>query len=199
MKKCLALLLALGMLLSLAACSEGEIEKIEKETTANAQQETPAADEKTEEADEKPLKLWESIWNGDMSQYEAMVPAEVLEQQKSIYGAEYTQWMEDGKQSLKEAVEESLQENGKITLTVTARETLPEADVKRIGEAVKNMYELDETKVMAAHKLDVTATYEKEGVAEESAEMYVMQYGDRWYLISYMVYGEEANVDFFLG
>lgn len=197
MKKCLALLLALGMLLSLAACSEGEIEKIEKETTANAQQETPAADEKTEEADEKPLKLWESIWNGDMSQYEAMVPAEVLEQQKSIYGAEYTQWMEDGKQSLKEAVEESLQENGKITLTVTARETLPEADVKRIGEAVKNMYELDETKVMAAHKLDVTATYEKEGVAEESAQMYVMQYGDQWYLISYMVYGEEANVDFF--
>ena len=51
---------------------------------------------------------------------------------------------------------------------------------------------------MAAHKLDVTATYEKEGVAEESAEMYVMQYGDQWYLISYTVYGSEANVDFFI-
>lgn len=206
MKKLLAILLTMVMMLSLAACSEGEAEiQVDADKQGSSEQQkpelqTPEQGESVEESGrsiEQALKVWENIWNGDMSGYKEMAPEELWEQHKKLYGDEYEGWLEDSQASLKEGVDQSMQLNGKITLAIKNREQLSEEDVAMIAEAVANMYELDAEKVKAAYKLDVEASYEK--AEKESGEMFAMQYGEDWYIIMYTVYEKgECNVNFYI-
>ncbi len=204
MKKLLAILLALVMALSLAACSEGDAEVEIKEEKGKTEEKAEEEKGKTEEIPEESgrtveeaLAVWEDIWNGDMSGYDEMVPDALWAQYKSVYAEEYDQWLANSQESLKSSVDESQELKGKINMKILNREELPEEDVALIAEAVTNMYELKGDQVKAACKLNVEVTYEN--AESESGEMCAMQYGDDWYLIIYTVYEKgECNVNFYI-
>lgn len=200
MKKLLAILLALVMVLSLAACSEGDAEVEIEEEKGSSEEKAPEKGNSTEETGrsiEAALDIWKEIWNGDMSRYEEMVPEALWEQYKDVYADGFEEWLENSQAGLKDSVNDSLEKNGKMTLEIVDREELADEDVAMIAEAVTNMYELDGDQVKAAYKLDVEASYEK--AEKESGEMFAMQYGEDWYLIMYTVYEKgECTVNFYI-
>lgn len=203
MKKLLALLLALVMILTMAACSDSkkDDEKDEKEekTTQSEEKEPAEEQEESEESEEQEEPQEEAapyvdelenyitamVVAVEKSDLEKIAPAEVWAVMAEDMDAFYENYVEQQEASLEELMEE-YGEDVDVEYEILEETEVTEEELEEAKEYLETTYGIEADSVKEGYILKVQLTTfgsEKEDV--EEVELPVLKIGSTWYVAAF--------------
>lgn len=203
MKKLLALLLALVMILTMAACSDSkkDDEKDEKEekTTQSEEKEPAEEQEESEESEEQEEPQEEAapyvdelenyitamVVAVEKSDLEKIAPAEVWAVMAEDMDAFYEKYVEQQEASLEELMEE-YGEDVDVEYEILEETEVTEEELEEAKEYLETTYGIEADSVKEGYILKVQLTTfgsEKEDV--EEVELPVLKIGSTWYVAAF--------------
>lgn len=203
MKKLLALLLALVMILTMAACSDSkkDDEKDEKEekTTQSEEKEPAEEQEESEESEEQEEPQEEAapyvdelenyitamVVAVEKSDLEKIAPAEVWAVMAEDMDAFYENYVEQQEASLEELMEE-YGEDVDVEYEILEETEMTEEELEEAKEYLETTYGIEADSVKEGYILKVQLTTfgsEKEDV--EEVEVPVLKIGSTWYVATF--------------
>ena len=194
MKKFIALLLALVMVLSFAACAsedddDGERRKSRK--SKEATEEAAAESGSYEDAIELVMKLYTADLS--KSDFEKMLPADVwtyLEDEEGMTVDDCYDLVAGDMDEQYEYMEEMYGKNFKVTFEVVNKEKASEEDMADFLETMEDMYGLDADDFGDAYEIEFSATVSgSEGEDTQEMEMGFVEYKGVWYAAEALLEG----------
>ena len=183
MKKLLAILCALAVLVSLAACSSSK-----------------SKDEKSGGSYKDAVTTYEKLMNGDIKQIKNLLPPEIIDLYEEESGDSIEAYMDELEESYADFIEEAEYDYGdnvKFTISIAEKTECDEDRIEQIQVALEDEYDI-EFDVKAAYEvvLEMTTKGSEDSDTDEE-EAFILQLGKNWYLCNYYEYDGELYVYFF--
>lgn len=172
MKKLLALLLAIVMIMSFAACNS------EKDNDNN---------QKSSNSYNTALNNYQAVLNGNAEKLTSLAPNEIwewAEENGNVTQTDVKRVYKDQYEDLKEELEEEFGKNTTIKITVTDKKEMSKKDIHEIGESLEASYDLDGGEITAGWEIDAEIAYKgKDDNTEIETELHIVKIGNQWYVV----------------
>ena len=195
MKKLLALLLALVMILSLAACGSEDDDDDRESRKSKKSKETTEAVKVESGSYEDAIELVLKLYTADLSKsdFEKMLPADFwayMESEENMTIDECYEMVADGMDEQYEYMEEMYGKDFKVTYEILNKEKAPEEDVADFLETMEDMYGLDADDFGDAYEIQFSATVSgSEGEDTQEMDMGFIEYKGQWYATDALLEG----------
>lgn len=172
MKKLLALLLTIVMLLSLAACNS------DKDSDDN---------QNSSDSYNTAINNYQAVLNGNTEKLTSLAPNEIwewAEENGNVAQTDVKRAYKDQYEDLKEDLEEEFGKNATIKITETDKKEMSKRDIHEIGEMLEASYDIDEGKITAGWEMEVEIAYKgKDDNMEVETELHVVKISNQWYVV----------------
>lgn len=136
----------------------------------------------------KAVKNYQAYLNGNAGKMGSMAPSDYwkyVKEEGEVTKATAKKEYKDMYKDMKEELEDTYGKNVKYTIKVTDKDKMSNKDLKAIGDALEEEYEIDDKKVKAGWEMEVEMTIKgKDDDDEIETTLNVVKIGGQWYVLN---------------
>ena len=195
MKKLLALLLALVMVLSFAACGSENDDDDRESRKSKKSKETTGAEKVESGSYEDAIELVLKLYTADLSKsdFEKMLPADMwayLEDEEGLTADDCYDMVTEDMDEQREYMEELYGKNYTVTYEILNKEKASESEIEEFLETMEEKYGLDPDDFGDAYEIEFSATVSgSEDEETQEMEMGFVEYKGAWYAAEALLEG----------